>query len=221
MADKEAGGRQGSGEFSVQLDKINRVNRIKELQTTNTDLKNDEFYFTNQNGFIECRLCCTHHKTRANYISHTYGKVHQRNLARKLVIDSKKAAWQAGNHVGSQPTSKTVTIKRETLGKPEFSVSKHMDNRFGILRVLFEITYKEIKKNSFPMYRVMSAYEQQIEEPDPRYQYVLFAAIPYDTIAIKIPNLPLISERTIEEWKVHDQTYYLELSLSKSVQNTE
>ncbi len=37
----------------------------------------------------------------------------------------------------------------------------------------------------------MSPYEQKKEAPDARYQFLLFAADPYETIAFKIPNLPI------------------------------
>ena len=37
----------------------------------------------------------------------------------------------------------------------------------------------------------MSAYEQKIEAPDNNFQYILFAAEPYVTIAFKIPNMDL------------------------------
>lgn len=34
----------------------------------------------------------------------------------------------------------------------------------------------------------MSAYEQKIQPPDKRWQYLLFAAEPYETIAFKLPS---------------------------------
>lgn len=34
----------------------------------------------------------------------------------------------------------------------------------------------------------MSAYEQKIEPPDRKWQYLLFAAEPYETIAFKVPS---------------------------------
>ena len=37
----------------------------------------------------------------------------------------------------------------------------------------------------------MSSFEQKKEEPDEKYQYLLFAAEPYETIAFKIPNIEL------------------------------
>lgn len=36
----------------------------------------------------------------------------------------------------------------------------------------------------------MSAYEQRIEPPDRRWQYLLMAAEPYETIAFKVSNCP-------------------------------
>ena len=37
----------------------------------------------------------------------------------------------------------------------------------------------------------MSAYEQKVEVPDKKYQYLLFACDPYEIIAFKIPNVPI------------------------------
>ena len=48
----------------------------------------------------------------------------------------------------------------------------------------------------------MSTYEQKIEPPDADFQYLLFAALPYETIAFKIPNLPVDRDRSkfISNW---------------------
>lgn len=37
----------------------------------------------------------------------------------------------------------------------------------------------------------MSPYEQKVEPTDRNYQYVVFAAEPYDNIAFKIPNIEI------------------------------
>lgn len=39
-----------------------------------------------------------------------------------------------------------------------------------------------------PRHRFMAAYEQHVEAPDRRWQYIMFAAEPYETIAFKIPS---------------------------------
>ena len=57
--------------------------------------------------------------------------------------------------------------------------------------LIFEIMYPQIEPKTQPRHRFMSAYEQKVEKPDGRYQYLLFAAEPYETIGFKIPNLPV------------------------------
>ena len=42
-----------------------------------------------------------------------------------------------------------------------------------------------------PRHRFMAAFEQRIEAPDRNYQYLLFAAAPYETIAFKLPSLEI------------------------------
>jgi len=53
----------------------------------------------------------------------------------------------------------------------------------------------EIAEGIAPRHRFMSAYEQKVEPPDRKWQYLLFAAEPYETIAfkVKILFLPLVS----------------------------
>lgn len=46
----------------------------------------------------------------------------------------------------------------------------------------------EIADSVQPRHRFMSAYEQKIEPPDRRWQYLLFAAEPYETISFKVPS---------------------------------
>ena len=38
----------------------------------------------------------------------------------------------------------------------------------------------------------MSAYEQRIEPPDKKWQYLLFAAEPYETISFKVHSCPIL-----------------------------
>ncbi len=52
----------------------------------------------------------------------------------------------------------------------------------------------EIAEGVAPKHRFMSAYEQRIEPPDRRWQYLLFAAEPYETIAFKVSFDRLISD---------------------------
>ncbi len=53
---------------------------------------------------------------------------------------------------------------------------------------LSQIDYPEIEEGERPRHRFMSAFEQRKEAWDKAWQYLLFAAEPYEVIAFKIPN---------------------------------
>lgn len=59
----------------------------------------------------------------------------------------------------------------------------------------------------------MSAFEQQQEKPDKRYQYLLIAAYPYETVAFKIPNRPIDrgEDRFYTNWDSEKLTFTLQL----------
>uniref|UniRef100_A0A8V1AAU7 Splicing factor 3a subunit 2 n=13 Tax=Aves TaxID=8782 RepID=A0A8V1AAU7_CHICK len=69
-----------------------------------------------------------------------------------------------------------------------FTVTKQRDPETGQQSLLFQIDYPEIAESIMPRHRFMSAYEQRIEPPDRRWQYLLMAAEPYETIAFKVPS---------------------------------
>lgn len=68
-----------------------------------------------------------------------------------------------------------------------------------VLFGLFEVEYPEIEEDCLPRHRFMSAYEQKVEAPEPNFQYLLFAAEPYETVAFKIPNMEA-GERRIQSF---------------------
>ena len=53
---------------------------------------------------------------------------------------------------------------------------------------LVQVEYPEIEEGSRPRHRFMSAYEQRVETADKTFQYLIFAAEPYENISFKIPN---------------------------------
>lgn len=59
----------------------------------------------------------------------------------------------------------------------------------------------------------MSAYEQRVEKPDDKYQYLLFAADPYETIAFKIPNLEIdfTEGKYFDAWDKDQRKYTLQI----------
>lgn len=65
-------------------------------------------------------------------------------------------------------------------------MTKQRDAGTGQQSLLFQIDYPEIGDGIVPRHRFMSAYEQHVEPPDKRWQYLLFAAEPYETISFKV-----------------------------------
>ena len=66
------------------------------------------------------------------------------------------------------------------------AVTKQRDADTGQHSLFFQIDYPEIAEGVRPRHRFMSAYEQRVEPPDRSWQYLLFAAEPYETIAFKV-----------------------------------
>merc|ERR1712182_149215 len=67
--------------------------------------------------------------------------------------------------------------------------------------LLFEIEYPEVEDKCRPRHRFMSAYEQKMDTPDNKFQYLLFACEPYETIAFKVPNMDV--DKSERKFYVH------------------
>jgi len=162
-----------------------RRERLKRLAMETIDLSKDPYFFKNHLGSYGCRLCLTVHPTESNYLSHTQGKKHQTNLARRQARENKSQA------IIPQRKARVSNKKFAKIGKPGYKVIKQLDPDNGQKSILIEIDYEEIFSDFVPKHRIMSAFEQKLEVPDTKYQYLLFAADPYETIAFKIPNLEI------------------------------
>lgn len=161
------------------------------------DLSNDPYILRNHLGSFECKLCLTLHTTEGNYLAHTQGRRHQVNIGRRAKQEELAVAAKARMAAPARVvTKKARTIK---IGRPGYKVTKLQDPDTNQRSVVFEIQYPEIRQGLQPRHRIMSAFEQTKEKPDRNFQYVLFAAEPYETVAFKVPSLEL--DRT--EGKFH------------------
>ena len=87
-----------------------------------------------------------------------------------------------------------------------------MKNELG-KNILFEIYYPNIEKDVVPRYRLMSSFEQRVEIPDEKYQYIIFAAEPYESIAFKIPNKEVDNseDKYLCTWDEDSKTYAVQI----------
>lgn len=137
----------------------------------------------NHLGSYECKLCLTLHNNEGSYLAHTQGKKHQSNLAKRAARDAKEQPVQPA------PLKAVVEVKKFVkIGRPGYKVTKQRIPESGQQSLLFQVDYPEIVDNLQPRHRFMSAYEQRVEPPDRKWQYLLFAAEPYETISFKVPS---------------------------------
>merc|ERR1712226_229002 len=179
-----AGGKTSSGGVASWSDmNRDRRERLRQLALETIDLAKDPYFMKNHLGSYECKLCLTLHNNEGSYLAHTQGKKHQSNLARRAATEAKEAAIQPA------PEKPRVDIKKFVkIGRPGYRVTKQLNPATKQQSLLFQIDYPEIADGVAPRHRFMSAYEQRVEPPDRRWQYLLFAAEPYETIAFKVPS---------------------------------
>ncbi|RWS07618.1 splicing factor 3A subunit-like protein, partial [Dinothrombium tinctorium] len=179
-----AGGKTGSGGVASWSEtNRDRRERLRQLALETIDLSKDPYFMKNHLGSYECKLCLTLHNNEGSYLAHTQGKKHQSNLARRAAKDAKDSPLLP------QPSKPRVDVKKFVkIGRPGYRVTKQLDPETGQQSLLFQIDYPEVADHIVPRHRFMSAYEQKIEPPDRRWQYVLFAAEPYETIGFKVPS---------------------------------
>lgn len=202
------GARTGSGgPMSYEDANVERRERLKKLAIDTIDLSKDPYFLKNHLGSYECRLCLTLHQTEGSYLAHTQGKKHQTNLARRMARENKQQIILPQSKI--RPTNKRL-IK---IGRPAYKVMKQLDPESQQKSLWFEIDYAEINPDFTPKHRIMSCYEQKLEIPDSRYQYLLFAADPYETIAFKIPNAEIdrSSDKYYVNWNKDRKLYTLQL----------
>merc|ERR1719506_2900478 len=149
---------------------MDRRERLRKLALETIDLSKDPYFMRNHLGSYECKLCLTLHTNEGSYLAHTQGKKHQINLARRAAKEKQDATIQPQPNMGSGPR------KSVKIGRPGYRVTKERDPDTQQKALLFEIEYPEIEEKVKPRHRFMSAYEQKIEPPDSKYQYILFSA---------------------------------------------
>jgi len=197
----------GGGVASIQDANIERRERLRKLALETIDITKDPYFMRNHLGTYECRLCLTLHPNEGSYLAHTQGKKHQTNLSRRQAKEAKETV------VIPQPKIKAPKKRVLKIGRPGYKVIKQKDPETGQKSLYFEIDYAEIDPNFTPRYRIMSAYEQKLEVPQKQYQYLLFAAEPYETIAFKIPNMEIDKSegKFYVHWNKERKIYTLQL----------
>eukprot|EP01107_Rhizomastix_libera_P013204 TRINITY_DN3528_c0_g1_i2.p1 TRINITY_DN3528_c0_g1~~TRINITY_DN3528_c0_g1_i2.p1 ORF type:complete len:243 (+),score=55.42 TRINITY_DN3528_c0_g1_i2:43-771(+) len=225
IAGREFGSLTGGGApASAEMTNLARKERMRQIALEKIDLNKDPYFMRNHLGSYECRLCLTLHRDEGSYLAHTQGKRHQENLARRAAKEaiergiSQTDGLAPATHTSSSSSAKPFR-RSVKIGKPGYRVSRQVDSETGQVSFIFDIHYPDIDPNVIPRYRFMSAFEQKIEVPDRNYQYLIFAADPYDNIAFKIPSAEVIRDvsedargRMIVKWEPERKSYYFQVT---------
>lgn len=208
MDAREHGSKVGTGAISTQQENIDRRERLRRLALETIDLAKDPYFMRNHLGQYECRLCLTLHNNEGNYLAHTQGRRHQQNLAKRAAREAAEAP------VLPAPKKRTVGVKKGVkIGRPGYRVTKQYDASTSQRSLLFQVEYPEIEEGSLPRHRFMSSYEQKVEPWDKKFQYLLFAADPYEVIAFKVPNAEIdkVPDHFFSHWEPDAKVYTLQL----------
>jgi splicing factor 3A subunit 2 len=210
----------GGGVSSAQQSERERKERLRQLALESIDLAKDPYLMRNHLGTYECKLCLTLHTNEANYLAHTQGKKHQQGLAKRAHMEKLRAEKEQQQRMREEagwkkpPGEQAAAPQKIRIGRPAYQVFKSRDADTQQRCLSFELQYPQIEANLQPRHRFMSAFEQKIDlPPDRRYQYLLFAADPYQTVAFKIPNEPLDREpgRFVTYWDDEEKKFTLTL----------
>jgi splicing factor 3A subunit 2 len=215
----------GGGVSSSQQGERERKERLKQLALESIDLAKDPYLMRNHLGTYECKLCLTLHTNEANYLAHTQGKKHQQGLARRAHMEKLRAEKEGTALPTGPTTAKTgpsAVAPKVRIGRPAYQVFKSRDADTNQRCLSFELSFPEIEADLQPRHRFMSAFEQRVESPpDRRYQYLVFAADPYETVAFKIPNEPIDKEtgRFVTHWNADEKKFTVTLYFVEPEEN--
>ena len=201
----------GGGVASGSSTNADRRERLRKLALETIDLDKDPYFFKNHVGSFECRLCLTVHQNDGSYLAHTQGRKHQTNLARRAAREQKEGRDREALLPGG---ASSVAVKRQTfdIGQPGYTVTKIRDPLTRQHGLLFVLQLDKIAPGVVPRYRFMGAFEQQVEERDKDYQYMIVAAEPYKNTAFKIQAREIDNERGRRfDWFDEDtKTYWVQ-----------
>jgi len=187
-----AGSRFGGGGVAGKEETaMDRRERLRRLALEVIDLSKDPYFIKTHLGSYECKLCLTVHVNDGSYLAHTQGKKHQTNLARRAAMEQKSGirdpstALLSGLYGTNAPAVKKNFMK---IGRPGYKITKVRDPVSRQPGLFFQLQFPQITRGVKPRFRFMSTWEQKVEQPDKRFQYLIVAAEPYESVAFKIQS---------------------------------
>lgn len=183
------------------------------------EVTKSEWCFKNNLGQFVCRLCSTVHPNEANMYVHFQGKRHKNNAARvedaRRRVREAQEQREAGTFNAQQGANGGAANsgRAPRIGRPIVTMRKEIGEGKCSLRI--ELSYPLIEEGTRPLHRFLNTFEQSKEQQDPSVMYLLFAAEPYETVAIKLPFLRVdqTAEGNRASWDGAKKVYSLFVTL--------
>ena len=115
-----------------------------------------------------------------------------------------------GDSLGESKRRRLAPQQVVKIGRPAYKCVKNAAER----TLAFSVLYPQIEVGTQPLFRFMSTFEQRVERPDRRYQFLVFHARPYESIAFKIPNLPVDRLSVDSSWDAEGKQFSLSFTLN-------
>ena len=147
----------GGGVASFSQQNVDRRERLCRLAKETLDLSKDPYFFRNNVGSYECRLCLTIHTNEGSYLAHSQGKKHQTNLAKRQLKDKHLQMKQSTNMTNnSNPVQMYPINEVAAISRPGYRVTKMKDSSTYQKSIMFEIEYPYITNGVIPRDRTES-----------------------------------------------------------------
>lgn len=169
------------------------------------------YMYQHPSGSVECKLCLSVHASTTSYLSHAQGKRHLQNVA---------VYGQNGRNSTSRQESKpTPTAKKkfDKIGIPKYDLIKIRDPASKRLGLRVELQLPKLKQGVDPMIRLMNAYEQNVEEVNTKYQYLVIAAEPYESVALRLPAAPINEETKLTYFDPDQKVFYVQFMFTDAL----
>lgn len=163
-------------------------------------------------GSVECKLCLSVHANTTAYLSHAQGNLHKKNIAKYTSASSHSPGEGPKHHPqpgGGKPKPGKNPPPPRAPRLPRYNVIKLRDPKSNKLGIRAEFQFDKL--NVSPKYRLMSSYEQSVEEVNSQYQYLVVAGEPYSPCAIRLPADPIDRKNLVEYFDSARGKYYVQL----------
>ncbi|TNJ29652.1 Splicing factor 3A subunit 2 [Giardia muris] len=163
----------------------------------------DPFLTTNYLGHYECKLCRTRHTTLGSYGTHIQSKRHQ------SVLQRIQPTAEPIQPVAQTTSDVTPALPQEQGGLPQWRVRSVLHPLTGQKGVLVELSTPQLMVLK-PTYRIVSALDQTVEAVNLDHQYVVISCHPYQSVGVKIPNVPIEGGSIYEAYDTAQACYVLQ-----------